>query len=291
LTTDDREIFENHRALSGSPLGGTVFAAVWVWSDLMDLRWTMIGRRFCLFARTPDGVFMPISPERPVLQDCFSWMDRWNSNPSVTRIENVAPDDAEWFSRQGYEVKPKDPEYLYRREDLAALAGDRYKSQRWAVNAFRRAYDAAVESYSTERHFEKCLELYQTWKTFKLEKAMMTDYERALIEDSTHAHRRALRDAEAAGLSGWVVRLKDRIAAYSLGCPASKDGFAILFEAADPEVKGAAQFVFREVCRAAEGYAWINTLDDSGVASLRRVKESYHPARRLTGHIVRFNVT
>ena len=54
------------------------------------------------------------------------------------------------------------------------------------------------------------------------------------------------------------------------------------------DIVGLGPFVFREFCRQAraKGACWINTMDDSGLPSLARSKQWYHPARLLPNYIV-----
>jgi hypothetical protein len=76
-----------------------------------------------------------------------------------------------------------------------------------------------------------------------------------------------------------------RMAGFTAGCPLH-DGrtFHVLFEISDLAVKGAAQFLFRELCREARTFEWINAGSASGLDNLARVKESYRPSARLAAH-------
>ena len=100
------------------------------------------------------------------------------------------------------------------------------------------------------------------------------------------AHRVALHDAAELGLLGLVVEVEGRLAAYTLGYPLSDSVFCILFEIADRDVRGLAQYIFREFCRSLARSEFINAMDDSGLEGLRRAKQSYHPERIVTSYIV-----
>ena len=101
------------------------------------------------------------------------------------------------------------------------------------------------------------------------------------------AHRVALHDAAELGLLGLVVEVEGRLAAYTLGYPLSDAVFCILFEIADRDVRGLAQYIFREFCQSLARFEFINAMDDSGLEGLQRAKQSYHPERIVPSYIVR----
>ena len=79
----------------------------------------------------------PARSTRPC-RDAMGLLRRWNGDSPVSRVENVPSQLVPEFERLGYRLTPKEPDYLYRATDLAALAGDRYKSQRALCNRFER---------------------------------------------------------------------------------------------------------------------------------------------------------
>src|SRR5437899_6614844 len=64
---------------------------------------------------------------------------------------------------KGYPVAPKGPDYVYRRADLVALRGDRYKSQRVVYN---HCVAHAKPLYRPFRPDDAgaCLALFQQWR-------------------------------------------------------------------------------------------------------------------------------
>jgi hypothetical protein len=75
------------------------------------------------------------------------------------------------------------------------------------------------------------------------------------------------------------------MAGFTVGCPLH-DGrtFHVMFEVSDLSVKGAAQYMFRELCREMQPFDRINAGSASDLDNLARVKESYRPAERLPSH-------
>ncbi|MGH7208607.1 MAG: DUF2156 domain-containing protein, partial [Nitrospiraceae bacterium] len=222
---------------------------------------------------------------RDVYAACFAFMRERNTGSAVTRIENVPEDLAPTLRALGYRVVPNDSDYLYRSRELAALAGDRYKSQRAACNRFERDSRYRYEPYQ-DAHREAGLALFEEWAAQK-ETAGLDAGARHMLRDSASAHREALTHHRALGLAGHVVWVDEAIRAYTFGYERSSSVFCILLEVADRRIPGLAQFLFRESCReaAGRGFEFINTMDDSGIPSLAQSKRAYHPVRLLPNSI------
>ncbi|MDE3034409.1 MAG: DUF2156 domain-containing protein [Nitrospirota bacterium] len=314
LTLDDRPRFEAALALVDTPLAHYAFAPHFIWRGLLDYGWTEIAGHLCLFAASPDGLFMPLPPllmgretgsrsevrgsghpvprtplpDPSALSACFEFMRKSNGGSGVSRVENVP---AEWVSELqalGYVLKSKAPDYLYRTEDLAGLAGDRYKSQRATCNRFARTQTFRYAPYRDDDR-ARCMALYDIW-TRQQEARSLEALDRTgrwMLQDSASAHAEALAHHRALGLTGRVIGLQDRVGAYTFGYARSASVYCVLLEVADRSVPGLAQFIFREVCReaAAQGYPYINTMDDSGLPGLARSKQAYHPVNLVSGYV------
>ena len=105
-----------------------------------------------------------------------------------------------------------------------------------------------------------------------------------MLEDCWHAHRTGLMNHEQLGLVGRVVFIDGVLKGYTFGYPLNSESFCVLFEVTDLRIKGLAQFLFKEFCREQAAYRWINTMDDSGLENLRRVKLSYRPSKQLLSY-------
>lgn len=176
-----------------------------------------------------------------------------------------------------------EPEYVYRAEDLVELKGDRYKSQRAACNKLVREHEVTIEPFN-ESHRAECLTLHADWQVQKrLGAHPQRDAEWAalLLEDSEAFHRRLLSEAHVVGLTGRVVRVDGRLRAYTFGARIGSNVWCVVAEVADRSIAGLSNWTFREtVRRAAEaGCRWANSMDSSGLESLARSKQSYHPAQ------------
>lgn len=294
LALSDRERMEAALALSAGrelPLAAASFGYHYIWRHLLNYAWVELHHHICLFAESPDGVFMSLPPlgTDPIakpLDAAFRFMRERNGDSLVTRVENVPKAYVTEVRALGYRVIAKDPDYLYVANDLADLIGERYKSPRAACNRFMREQGGALEPFDPCDR-AACLSLFHEWSEQKAQSGA-DDWGRSLLEDAAGAHETALCSATELGLIGAVVRVGGRIRAYTFGLWLSPAVFCVLLEVADRRIAGLAPFIFREFCRQARanGAFWINTMDDSGLSGLARSKRSYHPARLLPNYSV-----
>ena len=292
LRITDRPLIDRFLSSRETMLSAYAFVSHYIWSDIFHYYWGILDGHLCLFAQYGDYLYMPIPPilsENPcastALSSGFAIMNRINKNKAVSRIENIDAAQTEAFISLGYDVKPGEGEYVYLREDLANLKGDSYKSKRAMCNHFIKNYRYSYEPFQT-RFADDCIRLYEVWKKRKRETAIDA-FSPALLEDASLAHRQAVRQYEALQLTGRVVRINNRVEGYLFGFKRRRDMFCILLEITNPDIRGLAQFIFREFCREREmeGFRYINTLGDSGIETLRRVKLSYRPSKIVPSYI------
>lgn len=283
-------------ALERSALAGAKSPAAYsvpyhyIWAGLLAYWWMELEGAFCLFVQSADGWFMPLPPLtggdiRGPLAACFQLMRRWNRNLSVSRIENVSASLAAELESMGYRVTQKDPDYLYRAADLAALTGDRYKAQRALCNRVERLGSVVIEPYRLGDRRE-CRVLFGEWERQK-RSGEIDSFATFLLEDAQAAHEAAWAHHSELGLVGSVLRVEGRVRAYTFGYRLNKETYCILLEVADRTIPGLAQYLFRQTCRRAlsAGAEFINTMDDSGLSGLRLAKEAYHPLCRIQSAI------
>jgi hypothetical protein len=314
LTLEDRRWLEpvflaSFRA--GEPLAAYSFPYHFIWQGVFRYEWLELEGHFCLMASNAEGSFLALpplgpDPSGPAMVRAFEFLSNRNQTAAVTRIEN-APEALATRSRErGYHVVPKGPDYMYRREDLVALKGDRYKSQRVAFNHCMKNSSPTIRIYGPEDS-ESCLGVFQAWRA-GVPVGGATDLAQHMAADAEAAHRTGISHAADLGLVGRVVEVDGRVAGYTFGyplfpslargtrCSSDCNGswrgqgegatFCVLLEIADRRVKGLSQFIFREFCRELEAYEFINTMDDSGLEGLRRAKLAYHPTRLVESYII-----
>ncbi|MDP2941867.1 MAG: phosphatidylglycerol lysyltransferase domain-containing protein, partial [Candidatus Omnitrophota bacterium] len=148
LTLKDRKLFAGYLGLARHELSTYAFQNIYIWKGIFQIKWALIRDSLCVFFRDRIGTFMYLPPlakeiNPAALEECLSFMDSQNQNREVSRIENICARDIREYKKMGYGFYQKPGEYLYKRNRLAELKGNPYKSKRADVNYFLRNYKFA----------------------------------------------------------------------------------------------------------------------------------------------------
>jgi len=288
LRLSDRGTFERYLSKTRRPLAAYAFANIAVWRRLFTVRWALVHEALCCFFENGAGCFMYLPPlgntGEEVLKECFRFMEEKNHNRDISRIENVAPEDLTRFGHRALRHYKKCDEYIVRRKDMVALAGNRYRHQRNLCNYFEKHYSARVRAYRPGDR-RAVLDLYDRWAAAKKQKGSDAIY-RAMLDDSRQALVVMLGALSSLKVKAVVVECGGRPEAFSSGFLLSGGKFCINFEFADLAFKGIAAYTFREFSRLCGPCEEINIMDAVGLDNIRRTKEMYHPAQTVSNYTV-----
>lgn len=290
LTIKDEKLFAKFLGLKRHGLSTYAFPNIYIWKALFDIRWLIIKDSLCVFFKDKIGGFLYLAPlskekNRATFKKAFQVLDTYNSNPEVSRIENVEAGDVQFYRELGYDCTIKSYDYLCERRDLERLEGDRFKSKRACFNYFIKHYDFEYLPFSL-KHKDDCLKLYNCWMRQRKNNACDHLY-LGMLEDSRLCLENALNNYSGLNLTGRIIKVNKEIRAFTFGFKLNQDTFCILYEITDLAIKGLAQFIFRSFSGELKDYKYINIMDDSGLKNLKRVKLSYHPIRLIPAYIAR----
>ena len=288
LTLKDKKIFLRYLNLTRHELCVFSFENIYIWKPLFDIRWKVIQGRLCVFFKDNIGCFMYLPPlgvpvSAQLIEEVFSLMDGLNSNPEVSRIENIEEKDAQIYRKLGLTVREKYSDYLCLRADLAGLAGNKFKSQRASYNYFTKHYPFSSAAFSV-KHIPQCRKLFALWSGQRKSQHDDPMY-LGMLEDSQRVLKQIFSSYKKLCFQGIVVKTHGRISGFTFGFKLNSDTFCIVYEITDLSVKGLAQFIFRAFCQKLQGFKYINIMDDSGLENLKKTKLAYHPAKLIPGYI------
>lgn len=289
LSVKDKGVFNKFLRLYRHELSVYAFENIYVWKGLFDIRWAIIENSLCIFFKDKIGCFLYLAPlaktQNPgVIKKVFQLLDGSNKNKEVSRIENVEEADVSFYEGLGFTCQNKPYDYLCLRNDLAQLAGNKFKSKRARFNYFIKHYAFQYLPFSL-KYRDECLGLYNSWVKERKTKNQDHIYQ-GMLEDSQRSLKNALDNYADLNFTGRIVRINKQIRAFTFGFKLNPDTFCILYEITDLSIKGLSQFIFSRFCQDLEGYKYINIMDDSGLENLKKVKLSYHPARLVPAYIV-----
>ncbi|MFX1418756.1 MAG: DUF2156 domain-containing protein [Promethearchaeota archaeon] len=164
-------------------------------------------------------------------------------------------------------------DYIYNREEILNLAGNKYRQNRRWLQKFLDNYDYDFQLL-TRSLVEKCKELQLEWCV------MRACTEDESLEAEQEAIYEALNNFDNLGFSGGLLCVVDKCAAYTFGEMLNDNTMVIHVEKAHMEFEGSYQvinnFFLKNCCVNA---ICVNREQDLGIEGLRRAKESYKPIK------------
>jgi hypothetical protein len=158
-------------------------------------------------------------------------------------------------------------DYLYRRDDLATLPGNRYHKKKNRINYFSSRHHHAVELFTADHH-AGCHRLLTS----------LAGNDAPSHQMELAACHEAIEMAEPLGLSGIVITVEGDVQAFALGERLNRQTAICHFEKGNHFMDGIMQLVNREFSRLLfTGCSYINREQDLGVSGIRNAKLSYHP--------------
>ncbi|MBI3990750.1 MAG: DUF2156 domain-containing protein [Candidatus Omnitrophica bacterium] len=291
LSLEDQTLFNEYLPAQNPALSSSSFASIFVWSGLLNFTWKLINDFLCVIAESGGEYFLympPLSKDRSdskdVTVEIIEILRELNSGGSATRIENTPDDKLSFFTSLGFKALPGYNEYICLQKNLAELSGNRLKGKRSAANFFAKNYAYSIYPFQIE-DTAGCLNLFRKWAEGGILKNRGEFYQK-LLADQLHAHYNGMQYYNQLGLKGLVLRVNDDIIGYTFGFELNKETFCVLFETVDLSFKGAPAFLSQKFSQAMNRYKYINLMDDSGLANLKKHKLSYHPAKVSPVHTI-----
>ena len=287
-----KEFIESYLKESSCELSVLSFVNIFAWQDFFKFDFQLIDRNLCIFAHNELGCFQYLPPlgknvSLQTIEQCFSTMESINKGNGLTRIENISAKKLDLFSSDQYSLYKKSEEYVYFKDDIVHLKGNRYKSKRSSYNQFQREYTFQYCPYEKGMK-DSCLALYEDWVQNRSHATADSVYLQ-MLQENRQVHELILEYHKELGLIGRVVMMDDRVEAYTFGYELNSKVFCVLFEITSLEMSGSAVYLFREFCRdpICQRYSFINAMDDFGMENIRRTKMSFYPRILLPCYVAK----
>ena len=291
LTIEDKPIvdkFFRNRYYENSHFN---FTNLFMWREPYDIR-LAVENSVMFMTSTWDNELkglQPIGPEDKMewaIDELIKYFAKQNTSLSIFGIEKSFAEVLKNYTAATFTVEAdrNNYDYVYLSENLINLAGRKYHSKKNHLNSFHKSYPEAEYLPLTDELITGCkLELNGWYKkrSQDLPDDPFIGHEReAIIEVLNHFHDFSLKGA--------VIRLDNRIIAFTLGEQLNEDTAVIHVEKADPDVRGAYPAINQGfVAHEWAHLTYINREEDMGLEGLRKAKESYKPVKMIE----KFNAT
>lgn len=174
-------------------------------------------------------------------------------------------------------------EYLYKQEELATLAGNRFHKKRNHFNSYVKAYGEPDYRGVTDSMVEDVLCVQDDWCQWH-----ECEGSPSLLAENEAINRVLTHWDSFRGLTGGSLYVDGRMIAFSVGEKLDAETLGVHFEKGLNGYKGVYQAMNCEFARhAGAGLRWINRAQDLDEEGLRQAKMTYLPADFLRKYTVR----
>lgn len=271
IEADDEKIF----ILSKSDVISTgAFSSIYAWKEHYTISIDEFENSTYIYFNDGLDFFLYIPPKPAINEKSIHRVRSVLCDVEKPRIENASKQDAVKMKEMGCVIEKKYDEYVYLREDIALLRGNKYKSKRASYNQFNRSYNFVFRQY-TKDDFSSVLNLYGQWSCLLLSKSN-DSYYNALLRDSKIALEVLL--LSPLSFTAYVLEVDKKIIGFILAVLISENTEFIQYEFCLPSYRGSATYIFSEFCKQSS-YKYINAGDGSNLENLERVKLSFKPVR------------
>lgn len=282
IELSDKQEMERYLSVEQARFNERMFTGLYIWSGHYDTKKCIQDGFLYLMASpsygtltyyAPTGVGDVAEAMRVIDEDARVRGQDYKvfilSEAQKERIKQAMPD------RYDFVFDRDNADYIYLARDLIELEGKRYHSKRNHIRKFDALYDGRWEyrDIDPNRDTDELLAFQRQWCIQKGDPN---------AEDYRFEHcaiRRALVNYDALAMRGGMIRVDDKLAAFTLASPLTHDTIDIIIEKADADYEGAYAKINQEfAARRCADFEYICREEDMGIEGLRRAKESYKPA-------------
>ncbi|BCN30329.1 DUF2156 domain-containing protein [Anaeromicropila herbilytica] len=260
------------------------FANTFLWSQFYLVEYTIIDQ--CLVYKTvserPQFIY-PIGAgdKRTVIVKLMDYCKEINVPFSLRLVNQEMYQELEDMFPDTFQIEyDRDAaDYLYLSEKLMTLSGKKYHGKKNHINKFRSLYEWSYERINdTNKH--ECIQMAEEWNALHQQEDEGRSSELKITLD-------AIKYFDELELSGGLIRVDQKVVAFSIGEQVGKDTFVIHIEKAFADIQGAYPVINQQmVIDFGKDYTYINREEDMGVEGLRKAKLSYKPIMILEKGIV-----
>lgn len=187
------------------------------------------------------------------LKSASSWV--------TEQIERLVPGKYDFIEDRDNE------EYIYRTEDMIRLPGKKLRMKKNHLNGFLRQYADYQYEAITKENLEDAKAGIHDWFL-----------RHGDIEEEEQAMKRCFDNWDALGVKGAVIRIYGKVEAFTNGDLINEKMAHIIFEKANPEIRGLYQAINRDfLMHEFADTEFVNREEDLGLPGLREAKMGYHP--------------
>ena len=281
ITIANRALFERYIANVGENNCETAFINMLIWQGLYEVSYCTVEDTLLIKSiHANEEVFaLPFGNLAEGMRYIFAYT---GGKPPVFRAqEGPRLDRFAHIMGKQYDIVElaEDADYIYRKDDLAFLAGKKYHAKRNHISAFSRRFDWQYEPIDTHNRadVQRCAERWYDEIADRITQELATERE---------GIKMLLANFDTLGLLGGAIRADGHIVAFCIASFLNDDVVDVHVEKALADYEGAYAVVNNQFAKhLPDNIRYINREDDMGLDGLRKAKFSYHPATLLKKYL------
>ncbi len=277
IELEDIKIFKDFFKYYKPETSEWTFTNLFMWRNYYGFKWSVYKDWLFLVTRNEKGLnaFQPIGPpsRKKAVIALLEWLKDVNNieRPTITRADKRLVKEVEGVECLSINPEREHFDYVYLREDLVKLSGNKYSSKRNHINKLLKSYDVKYEDLGASK-IDDCIKLQEKWCRQK-----RCDEDMSLMGE-WDAIKEVLIHYDALDLKGGVLIFDNEVVAFTIGEMLNYNTAVIHIEKADSHIPGLYPFINQRFSEyGLQGAIYINREQDLGIPGLREAKLSYYP--------------
>ena len=299
ITLENRDILEEYLNGFEYKTSGLSYSALYMWRDINQFSWDMIGEYMCLAGishlELEEGIILPFMfppltctgeyDKEALRETIFLAKERFEKAGQPFSLRLVPFHMMEIIREAVPELRWEDDrpnyDYIYLTQDLIDLKGRNYHGKKNHLNYFKKTYDYEYIELTSDMA-DECMEFIAEFNARK----EVPEHEMEMLRFEEQAMEDVFRNLEAVGYNAGAIRIDGKIEALAIGGQLGARTVTEHVEKANVNFRGLYQAINNEFCKAVASHAkYINREEDMGIPNLRKAKLSYHPCKLLEKYI------
>lgn len=278
LELKDREVFQTFFSAYEPEISELTFANLFIWRSHYKFQWSLYKDWLVIVSLEGEyGTYameaIGPSPRDEITRLILEWMkeEKRENNPRIERADERIISEIEGMKGISIEPMRDHFDYVYLRDDLVKLAGNKYRSKRNHINQLLRTYSYRYEGLAPD-HIKDCIELQEKW-------CILRRCEEDLdLLGEWDAVKEILKCYDSLEVQGAVITIENKVVAFTIGQMLNENTAVVHIEKADPEIPGLYPVINQQFCENnLKNALYINREQDLGIPGLREAKLSYSP--------------
>ena len=279
FTWDDKDRYTQYYQNTPVHYAEYSFFGLWAWLHAYPLE-IAYTENLCWLKSSGNfpGIFGP-SGNWDAVTDWEQELSHFKTGDVIYEVPAGVIEKLSGSSRFRFTPERDQSEYVYAVKDLISLKGKAFAHKRNRVRAFLDGYEWDYYDMTPE-FFDEVLAFQEKWRVHRDE--TMNEDEAASLYDEDLAIRNALSKWNEFKFSGGIIKVDEKIIAYTIAEELDDKNIDVRFEKAFPEYAGSYQAInYMFMKNHGYKYEWANREEDMGEPGLREAKMSYNPAMML----------